>query len=42
MPNVPVRIKVAVPPEGLGGSLDRIIAWLDAELRCGWVDLDSI
>ena len=38
----PVRIRVAVPPEGSSDSLDRIIAWLDAELRCGWVDLDSI
>ena len=40
--SVPVRIRVAVPPEGSSDSLDRIIAWLDAELRCGWVDLDSI
>src|SRR6516164_2205554 len=40
--SVPVRIRVAVPPEGSSDSLDRIIAWLDAELRCGWVDLDSV
>ena len=38
----PVRIRVAVPSEGLSVSLDRIVAWLDAQLRCGWVDLDSI
>ena len=29
----PVRIKIAVPPEGLGSRLDQIIAWLDA--NCG-------
>jgi hypothetical protein len=29
----PVRIKVAVPPEGLGIRLDQIFAWLDA--NCG-------
>ena len=26
----PVRIKLAVPPTGLGTRLDRIHAWLDA------------
>jgi hypothetical protein len=26
----PVRIRIAVPPEGLGGRLDQIIAWLGA------------
>jgi hypothetical protein len=29
----PVRIKVAVPPEGLGSPLDQIFAWLDP--NCG-------
>jgi len=28
----PVRIKLAVPPEGLGKTLDVITAWLRAEL----------
>ena len=25
----PVRIRIAVPPEGFGSRLDQIIAWLD-------------
>jgi hypothetical protein len=29
----PVRIRIAVPPEGFGSRLDQIIAWLDA--NCG-------
>jgi hypothetical protein len=29
----PVRVRIAVPPEGLGSRLDQIIAWLDA--NCG-------
>src|ERR1700746_1760219 len=29
----PVRVRIAVPPEGLGSRLDQIIAWLDA--KCG-------
>jgi hypothetical protein len=29
----PVRIRLAVPPEGLGSRLDQILAWLDA--NCG-------
>src|SRR5947209_102622 len=29
----PVRIRIAVPPDGLGGWLDQTIAWLDA--NCG-------
>jgi hypothetical protein len=37
---VPVRVKIAVPLEGLGGRLGQIIVWLDAKLRCRWVDLD--
>jgi hypothetical protein len=29
----PVRVRIAVPPEGLDSRLDQIIAWLDA--NCG-------
>jgi hypothetical protein len=29
----PVRIRVGVPPEGLGGRLDQLTAWLDD--NCG-------
>ena len=29
----PIRVRIAVPPEGLGSRLDQIIAWLDA--NCG-------
>lgn len=29
----PVRIRIAVPPEGLGSRVDQIIAWSDA--NCG-------
>ena len=29
----PVRIRIAVPPDGLGSQLDQMIAWLDA--NCG-------
>jgi hypothetical protein len=29
----PVRIRIAVPPEGLGSRLDQILAWLDD--NCG-------
>ena len=28
-----MRIRIAVPPEGLGNRLDQIIAWLD--INCG-------
>src|SRR5205085_221575 len=28
-----VRVRIAVPPEGLGSQLDQMIAWLDA--NCG-------
>lgn len=31
----PVRIKLAVPPEGLGKELDAIYAWLRANLPAG-------
>jgi hypothetical protein len=30
---LPVRIRIAIPPEGLGSQLDQMIAWLDA--NCG-------
>jgi hypothetical protein len=30
----PVRVRIAVPPEGFGSRLDQIIAWLDA--NCGF------
>jgi hypothetical protein len=30
---LPVRIRIAVPPDGLGSQLDQMIAWLDA--NCG-------
>jgi len=29
----PVRIRIAVPPEGLGSRLDQVLAWL--ETNCG-------
>jgi hypothetical protein len=38
----PVRIRIAVPPEGFGSRLDQIIAWLDA--NCGadaWISTPS-
>jgi hypothetical protein len=28
-----VRIKIAVPPQGLGSQLDQMVAWLD--MNCG-------
>ena len=31
--NLPVRIRIAVPPDGFGSQLDQMIAWLDA--NCG-------
>ena len=38
----PVRIKIAVPPEGLGSRLDQIIAWLDANCGAdGWISTPS-
>jgi hypothetical protein len=30
----PVRVRIAIPPEGLASRLDKIIAWLDA--NCGF------
>ena len=38
----PVRVKIAVPPEGLGSRLDQIIAWLDANCGAdGWTSTPS-
>ena len=38
----PVRIRIAVPPEGLGGRLDQMIAWLDANCGAdGWTSTPS-
>src|SRR6185437_1501182 len=31
--HLPVRIRIAVPPDGFGSQLDQMIAWLDA--NCG-------
>ena len=31
--NLPVRIRIAVPPDGFGSQLDQMIAWLNA--NCG-------
>jgi hypothetical protein len=32
----PARIKIAVPPEGLGRQLDHMAAWLDANCGAGY------
>jgi hypothetical protein len=38
----PVRIKIAVPAEGLGSRLDQIFAWLDANCGSdGWTSAPS-
>ena len=38
----PVRVRIAVPPEGLGSRLDQIIAWLDANCGAdGWISTPS-
>ena len=38
----PVRVRIAVPPEGLGSRLDQIIAWLDANYGAdGWTSTPS-
>lgn len=38
----PVRVRVAVPPEGLGSRVDQIIAWLDANCGAdGWTSTPS-
>src|SRR5260370_26599165 len=38
----PVRIRIAVPPEGLGSRLDQIITWLDANCGAdGWTSTPS-
>jgi hypothetical protein len=28
----PVRVRIGIPPEGLGDRLDQIIAWLDVRI----------
>jgi hypothetical protein len=38
----PVRVRIAVPAEGLGSQLDQIIAWLDANCGAdGWTSTPS-
>jgi hypothetical protein len=38
----PVRIRVGIPPEGLGGRLDKMIEWLDANCGSdGWISMPS-
>jgi hypothetical protein len=38
----PVRVRIAVPPEGFGSRLDQIIAWLDANCGAdGWTSTPS-
>jgi hypothetical protein len=38
----PVRLKIAVPPEGFGGRLDQMKAWLDANCGAdGWTSTPS-
>jgi hypothetical protein len=38
----PVRIRIGVPPEGLGSHLDQIFAWLDANFGAdGWISMPS-
>src|SRR5882762_1473142 len=38
----PVRIRIGVPPDGLGSRLDRIKAWLDENCGAnGWAIEDS-
>jgi hypothetical protein len=38
----PVRIRIGVPPEGLGSRLDQIFAWLDANFGAdGWASAPS-
>src|SRR4051812_45908379 len=34
-PRFAVRIRIAVPPEGLGSQLDQMTAWLDANCGAG-------
>ncbi len=38
----PVRVRIAVPPEGSGSRLDQIIAWLDPNCGAdGWTSTPS-
>ena len=35
----PIRVRVAVPEEGLGNLLDELVRWLDLEAGCGnWAE----
>ena len=37
-----MRIRIGIPPEGLGGRLDQIFAWLDANCGAnGWTSAPS-
>jgi hypothetical protein len=38
----PVRIKIAVPPSGLGQRHTQITAWLDEKLRCRRLGDDAL
>jgi hypothetical protein len=33
----PVRVRIGVPPHGLGERINQIGAWLDANCGAGWV-----
>src|SRR3954454_20485125 len=38
----PVRIRIGIPPEGLGGRHDKMIEWLDANCGSdGWMSMPS-
>ena len=38
----PVRIRIGIPPEGLGSRLDQMNAWLDANCGAdGWTSIPS-
>jgi hypothetical protein len=38
----PVRIRIGIPPEGLGNRLDQMNAWLDANCGAdGWTSIPS-
>src|SRR6266513_5289818 len=40
--NLPVRIRIAVPPDGFGSQLDQMVAWLDANCGCRILGDDSL
>ena len=38
----PVRVRIGIPPEGLGSRLDQMNAWLDANCGAdGWTSIPS-